>query len=261
MVARLRLISRVGFVLLALVACLPFHLVASARGDRTRWTRRYLRLLARAFGLDVRIIGTPLTRDVLIAANHQSWLDIVALGGATGGSFIAKSEIDGWPLVGWLARQAGAIFIAREARGEARDQVDTVADALAAHRPALLFAEGTTAGEGRLLPFRPALFAAVAPPRDAAIRIQPVAIDYGKDQPVVAWPRRESFSANAGRLLGRGGRMTATLHFLAPIEPAGRNRKEIAAEAQAAVAGALGASAAPTDRQGLDRLGLNQPEA
>jgi 1-acyl-sn-glycerol-3-phosphate acyltransferase len=234
-------------MLLALVACLPFHLVATARGDRTRWTRRYLQLLARAFALDVRVAGTPLTRDVLIAANHLSWLDIIALGSATGGSFIAKSEIDGWPLVGWLARQAGAIFVAREARGDARGQVDTVADALANHRPALLFAEGTTAGEGRLLPFRPALFAAIAPPRDPALRVQPVAIDYGRDTAIVAWPRHEGFAANAGRLLGRRGRLTVTLRFLAPIDPAGRDRKAIAAQAHAGVAQALGASVAAVD--------------
>jgi 1-acyl-sn-glycerol-3-phosphate acyltransferase len=237
---QLRLILRVGFVLLALITYLPFHLIATARGDRSRWTRRYLKALAWAFGLRVRVTGTPLTRDVLIAANHQSWLDIIALGSATGGSFIAKSEIARWPLVGWLARQAGAIFVVREARGEARDQVDTVAEALANHRPALLFAEGTTAGEGRLLPFRPALFASIAPPRDPALRVQPVAIDYGQDQPIVAWPRDENFNGNAGRLLRRGAPLTVTLDFLAPIDPAGRNRKEIAAEAQDAVARALG---------------------
>jgi 1-acyl-sn-glycerol-3-phosphate acyltransferase len=245
--ARLRLYWRVGFVLIALIAYLPFHLIATARGDRTRWTRRYLKALAWAFGLHVRVEGQPLARDVLIAANHQSWLDIIALGSATGGSFIAKSEIDGWPLVGWLARQAGAIFVIREARGEAHNQVDTVAEALANHRPALLFAEGTTAGEGRLLPFRPALFASIAPPRDPALRVQPVAIDYGRDQPVVAWPRHENFNANAGRLLGRGAPLTVTLRFLAPIDPAGRNRKEIAAEAQQAVGRALGASAVMAD--------------
>jgi 1-acyl-sn-glycerol-3-phosphate acyltransferase len=239
---RLRLIWRVGFVLLTLIAFLPFHLVSTVRGDRTRWTRRYLKALAWAFGLRVRIKGHRLPRDVLIAANHQSWLDIIALGSATGGSFIAKSEIAGWPLVGWLARQAGAVFVVREARGDAHSQVDTVAEALATRRPALLFAEGTTAGEGRLLPFRPALFAAVAPPRDARLRVQPVAIDYGPDQPLVAWPRRESFSANAGKLLRRRQPLTVTLNFLAPIDPAGRNRKEIAAEAQAEVASALAAN-------------------
>ena len=247
MPGQLRLIWRVGFVLLALIACLPFHLISTARGDRARWTRRYLKALAWAFGLRVRVRGQKLPRDVLMAANHLSWLDIIALGSATGGSFIAKSEIAGWPLVGWLARQAGAIFIVREARGDAREQVDTVADALANRRPALLFAEGTTAGEGRLLPFRPALFAAVAPPRDARLRIQPVAIDYGVGQPVVAWPRNETFNANAGKLLRRAGPLTVTLHFLAPIDPAGRNRKEIAAEAHAAVAAALGASVAASD--------------
>lgn len=240
MPGQLRLILRVGFVVLALIACLPFHLVATARGDRTRWTRRYLRALAWAFGLRVKVRGHRLARDVLMAANHQSWLDIVALGSVTGGSFIAKSEIDGWPLVGWLARQAGAVFVIREARGDAHSQVDTVAEALASRRPALLFAEGTTAGEGRLLPFRPALFAAITPPRDARLRVQPVAIDYGEGQPVVAWPRRENFSANAGKLLRRGKPLTVTLNFLAPIDPGGRNRKEIAAEAHAAVARALG---------------------
>jgi 1-acyl-sn-glycerol-3-phosphate acyltransferase len=244
---RFRLILRVGFVLLALIAYLPFHLIATARGDRSRWTRRYLKALAWAFGLRVRATGTPLSRDVLIAGNHQSWLDIIALGSATGGSFIAKSEISGWPLVGWLARQAGVIFVVREARGDARDQVDTVADALANHRPALLFAEGTTAGEGRLLPFRPALFASIAPPRDPSLRVQPVAIDYGEGQPIVAWPRHENFNANAGRLLRRREPLTVTLNFLAPIDPAGRNRKEIAAETQAAVAAALGASVNPAD--------------
>jgi 1-acyl-sn-glycerol-3-phosphate acyltransferase len=244
---QLRLILRVGFMLLALIAYLPFHLVATARGNRSRWTRRYLKALAWAFGLRVRVRGHRLRRDVLIAANHLSWLDIIALGSATGGSFIAKSEIDGWPLVGWLARQAGAIFVAREARGEAHNQVDTVAEALANRRPALLFAEGTTAGEGRLLPFRPALFAAVSPPRDPRLRVQPVAIDYGKDQAIVAWPRRENFNANAGKLLRRAKPLTVTLTFLAPIDPAGRNRKEIAAEAHAAVAAALGASVAAVD--------------
>jgi 1-acyl-sn-glycerol-3-phosphate acyltransferase len=247
LLAWLRVILRVAFVLMMLVACLPFHLVATARGDRTRWTRRYLRLLAGAFGLDVRIYGTPLTRDVLIAANHLSWLDIIVLGSATGGSFIAKAEIARWPLVGWLARQAGAIFIVREARGEARGQVDTVADALANHRPALLFAEGTTAGEGKLLPFRPALFAAVTPPRDPALRVQPVAIDYGDNIATVVWPRDESFNQIAVRLLGRGGRLPVTLSFLTPIDPAGRDRKTIAAEAHQAVALALGASVPAAD--------------
>ncbi len=247
MPGRLRLILRVGFVVLALIAYLPFHLIATARGDRSRWTRRYLKALAWAFGLRVKVRGHRLPRDVLMAANHQSWLDIIALGSATGGSFIAKSEIARWPLVGWLARQAGAIFVVREARGEAREQVDTVAEALANRRAALLFAEGTTAGEGRLLPFRPALFAAVAPPRDARLRVQPVAIDYGAGQPVVAWPRDENFNANAGRLLRRAEPLTVTLNFLTPIDPAGRNRKEIAAEAHAAVAAALGASVATAD--------------
>ena len=43
---------------------------------------------------------------MLFAANHVSYLDITVLGSLLDASFIAKTEVAGWPLFGWLARLA-----------------------------------------------------------------------------------------------------------------------------------------------------------
>ena len=54
-------------------------------------------------GLRVRVEGTPLRSDVLFAANHVSWLDIIAIGGGDRRAFVAKRRRRSWPVVGWLA--------------------------------------------------------------------------------------------------------------------------------------------------------------
>ena len=58
----------------------------------------------RVFGFRLRRIGTPLPGATLFVANHVSWVDIVALHSQRMMGFVAKREIAGWPLVGWLAR-------------------------------------------------------------------------------------------------------------------------------------------------------------
>ena len=74
-----------------------------------------------------------------------------------------------------------------------------------------------------------------------------VALDCATDQPVVDSRGHEHLAVNAGRLLRRRAPLGVTLHFLPPIDPAGRNRKEIAAAAEAAIAQALHASVAAAD--------------
>ncbi len=50
----------------------------------------------------------------LFVANHVSWLDVFAMNAAFPANFIAKSEVGNWPLVGWLSRRTGALFIRRD---------------------------------------------------------------------------------------------------------------------------------------------------
>ena len=229
-----RLARLIGLVL----ACLIPHLLARRNGH-SPWPQRFLGSAARAAGFDLRISGTPLLHDVFFAANHLSWIDILAMGGATGCAFISKDDIQRAPIVGWLAAQNNTIFIARERRGVISGQIESVRSAISAHQPIALFPEGTTGDGTKLLPFKPALFAVLLPP-PRAILIQPVLIDYGEATDIVVWREGESGVANALRILGAPGRRTVTLNFLDTFDPAAHaDRKALAAEIRLRMEAAL----------------------
>lgn len=237
----LRVARRLALLVSLVLACTLPHLLARRAGN-SPWPRRFLGAAARACGFDVRIRGTPLLHDVFFAANHLSWIDILALGGATGCAFISKDDIQRAPVVGWLAAQNGTIFIARERRGVISGQIESVRSAISAHQPIALFPEGTTGDGTHLLPFKPALFAVLLPP-PRAILIQPVLIDYGDATDVVVWRDGESGVANALRILGARRRRAVTLHFLPPFDPSGHaDRKALSAEIRARMEAALAAT-------------------
>ncbi len=235
----IRLPFRILLALAALIVCLTGYFLTKPFGRSDAWVQRFLGLAAGAFGARVRIEGEPLLRDVLFAANHLSWLDILALGGATGTAFVAKDSIRSWPVVGWLATIGGTIYIDRGSRTAARGQADALGEALITGRPAAFFPEGTTGNGIVLSPFRATLFAAVTPP-PPGVRVQPVAIDYGAATPEIVWPDEESPAHNARRLISRPGKLPMTLRFLPPIDPAAcADRKAMSAAVNAAIAGAL----------------------
>ncbi len=227
-------------IALVLLVCLPLHGLWRLVGLRSPWPRRFLGTLARIAGAEIHIVGQPLLSHVLYAANHISWLDILVLAGATGTRFVAKDSISRWPLVGWLATLNRTVFVARAKRGSVHDQATSIREALADPCPLALFPEGHTADGKGLDPFRASLFAAVVPP-PPGLRVQPVAIDYGSDTRLVAWPDELNAGEDAMRLLGLPGRRRVTLRLGDPIDPALLcDRKAIAAQAQAQVAEALG---------------------
>jgi len=177
-------------------------------------------------------------RGGLIASNHLSWLDILLLGGATGCAFVARANLNAVPLVGWLCRINRTVFVERENRAGVAAQVAALRDALGADRPVTVFPEGTTGDGTTLLPFKPALFAALDP-APAGVMLYPVRIDYGAATGELAWVGDEPGVAHARRVLARRGRFRATLRFAGPIDPAAvSGRKALAAEARARVAGA-----------------------
>ena len=230
--ARLRRTRRVASLAIVLLLCLVPHLICKLLRLHSPWPPRFLGLAARAAGARVTIEGTPLRHDVFFIANHLSWIDILALGGATGAAFISHDGVAGWPLVGWLARQNNTIFVARANRREVAAQVETLRRALAGHQPVALFPEGTTGAGTALLPFKPALLAGLMPPpRD--LDIQPVWIDYGAGATEIAWHSDEPAGANAARVLARKGVIPLTLHFLDPFDPeAFEDRKSVSEEAR-----------------------------
>lgn len=105
----------------------------------------------------VAVEGTenvPRTGAFVLVANHCSYLDPPILGWAAGHRigrvihFMAKAEMGSWPVLGWLATQAGVIYVRR---GEADRVAQKAAlDALSAGLPVALFPEGTRSRDGHL---------------------------------------------------------------------------------------------------------------
>ncbi|MFT3964308.1 MAG: lysophospholipid acyltransferase family protein [Sphingobium sp.] len=224
---------RIAGLVALILLCVPLHLAARLVWRRSRWPRRFLAGAARLCGLRVGIVGTPLRQDVFFVANHVSWLDILALGGATGCAFVSRDDVGRWPVIGWLAAQNNTILVSRADRGGVHGQIGTLRTAMERHQPVALFPEGTTGDGHALLPFKPALFAVLLPP-PRAIRVQPVLVDYGPATDDIAWTGDESAGANVLRVLNRRGRTRVTLRFLHPFDPGTHpDRKAIAAEVRA----------------------------
>lgn len=241
------LILRVAAMAAGLIACIPLHYLWKLFGARPIWPQVYLAYAARCAGLRVRIEGTPLRERVLIAANHVSWLDILAIGGAAPAAFVSRDDVENWPLVGWIAGLNDTLYVARQARREVHGQADQLRRALEQGKAVVLFPEGTTEGGHEILPFRPSLFASLYP-AIPGVKVQPVCVDYGGIAADIAWVGAEPAGANAKRILKRRGGIPVTLHFLAPIDPGqAGDRKRLAAATEVEVSEALGASERSAD--------------
>lgn len=216
--------------------CLPLHLLHKLTGRPSPWPRRFLTGAARALGVHVRIEGEPARPHTLLLPNHVSWLDILVIGGATGCTFVSKDDL-GHGLVHWLADQNATVYVKRTHVKGAKDQAIALAKALEGDKPVAVFPEGTVGPGTHLLPFRSTLLeAANYAARDVVIR--PVVIDYGKAAAEIAW-YQEPVLRNARRVLGRKGGLAVTLRLLDPLDRSG-DRKQLAAEARAAIAEGLG---------------------
>lgn len=228
-----RVLSMAALLLVALPAWAIFRLFARDAAV----VRYYLGSVGWLLGLRITVAGRPVAGSVLYAGNHISWLDIPAIGGTTPARFIAKSEIAGWSLIGWLAKLGDSVFVARQKRSEAREQANAVTVALTEGRPVVLFAEAGTGDGVTLSSFRASLFAAA---NEAGAIVQPLAVDYGRRAAEIAWPDGARFASELKRMLNRPAPVAVTLHFLTPLDGAKVDRKQLARHTHAAVARALG---------------------
>jgi len=172
--------------------------------------------LMRIFGFRLRRIGTPLSGATLFVANHVCWIDISILHSQRVMGFVAKREIAGWPLVGWLAARGQTIFHQRGSTESLGGVLQEMLARLQSGKSVGVFPEGRTRGGEEVGPFHARIFQAAV---EAHVPVQPVALRYGAHgnaQTIVAFGPRESFFANFLRLLGEPSRV-AEVHFLQPI--------------------------------------------
>src|SRR5439155_12102417 len=96
---------------------------------RTEWLHRWCRFACRVLGIRVTTHGA-MPRSGLLVCNHLSYLDIIVLSSIRPCIFVAKRDVAGWPLFGWLAHAAGTIFVDRERRFSSRKAVEVVRQAI-----------------------------------------------------------------------------------------------------------------------------------
>jgi len=152
-----------AFAILTLVL-LPFQLIGIAFRLPLQRGIPFIfhRVLCALIGVRIREIGQRSTDfPLLILSNHASWLDIVVITSLTPVVFVAKKEVAGWPIFGWLAKLQRTVFIDRERRHRTGAATQEIAERLIGGDAVVLFAEGTSSDGNRILPFRSALIGAV----------------------------------------------------------------------------------------------------
>lgn len=230
-----RITWRSGGLFLALLFCVPLHYAYRTIHYGSPFPRLFLYIASRICGARVRVHGVPLKRDVFYIANHLSWVDILALGGASGTAFVAKAELAKAPGVGWLARINRTVFVSREDRMGVADQINRLKEALADNWSITVFPEGTTTDGQSLLPFKTSMLRVLEPP-PPGVMVQPVVLDYGPVAEWIGWIGTEAGVDNALRVMARRGSFRLEVHFLEPFDPRDHSgRKAIAAEARARI--------------------------
>lgn len=192
------------------------------------WSATFLDIL----NIDLRVQGRVHEGARLTVANHVSWLDIPLLSACELTQFVAKSEIQNWPVAGWLADAAQTFYI-RRGKGGAAPLLEKLVPHLAQGGSVTVFPEGTTGDGTRVLPFHARLFAAAVESRCA---VQPVALRYGRAQDgsnIAAFIGDDDLVSNLWRML-REPSLVAEVHYLPPLR--GSDRDVLADAARSSIA-------------------------
>jgi 1-acyl-sn-glycerol-3-phosphate acyltransferase len=146
-----------------------------------RWVRWSARVMV---GLRSEVRGTPPAGEVLVAAKHQSFFDIIILLSALPRpKFIMKRELVWAPILGWYALKIGCVPVDRGKRGQAILEMKArVAAGRSRPGQLVIYPQGTRVAPGASRPYKVGtgiLYEQLGAP------CIPVACNVG-----VFWPRR-----------------------------------------------------------------------
>jgi 1-acyl-sn-glycerol-3-phosphate acyltransferase len=167
------------------IAYFPWAVMSSAGAHAAchAYCRWVLWTLAWMTGLKTEVRGTPPTGEVMIAAKHQSFLDIMMIYNAVPrGKFIMKRELMFAPLLGQYALRIGCVPVNRGKRGAAIAKM--LADVKSGKQQGgqlIIYSQGTRVAPGVKRPYKigtGALYEQLGQP------CVPVATNVG-----VFWPR------------------------------------------------------------------------
>jgi lyso-ornithine lipid O-acyltransferase len=232
--AALGIVTYGGLILLLLVRLVERPL-CGLRRPVTPWITQFVCRAALAIiGIRHRVTGQPMQHKGALVANHASWLDIFTLNACDRIYFVSKSEVAGWPGIGWLARATGTVFINRQGREAQMQKLLFEARLRAGHR-LLFFPEGTSTDGQRVLDFKSTLFAAFfTHGLQDILHVQPVSVIYhappGEDPRFYCWWGDMQFGGHLLKLLAAPLQGRVEVVFHAPVAVSDfPNRKALAA--------------------------------
>ncbi|MGA7595140.1 MAG: lysophospholipid acyltransferase family protein [Gallionella sp.] len=214
------------------------------QAGQNRILKRWNRQLLSMFNIDILVQGQPPRHPkggILIVANHVSWLDIIVLNAIHPSRFIAKSEVNDWPVIGWLTRRCGTVFIERSLRQNTSIVNRRISELFGQDISIGLFPEGTTTDGKQVAPFRSAL---IQPAIDAGIWIQPMALRYrekdgdGEPGSAAVFVGDMTLALSIWRIL-RCPRQHALVIFTPALSAENADRRVLARAAQTAISRAL----------------------
>jgi 1-acyl-sn-glycerol-3-phosphate acyltransferase len=202
-----------------------------------QWSAEMLALL----GITLRPSGRFQHGPQLLAINHVSWLDIMAVHAVCPQArFVSKADVKAWPLLGWLITQAGTLFIERENKRDALRVVHQSAEALKAGDTVAFFPEGTTSDGHHLLPFHANLLQAAV---SSGAPVQPIALRFSEPghavSPSAAYIGETTLVQSLWMIACASG-IEVHVDVLEPVASVGLDRRALVQAVRGRIAGALG---------------------
>ena len=232
-VVRVLAVVSLGLGMASIFALLQRLHLNSAMDRRQRWTQFFMKRLSNALPFQVTVVGERPVTPMLWVSNHVSWTDIALLGQLTPLSFLSKAEVRSWPVAGWLADQAGSLFIRRGA-GDSQTIREQMSCHLQQQHPLLMFPEGTTTDGRSVRTFHGRLLSAAI---DSDVALQPVAIRYlrnGESDPIAPFIGDDDLLSHLLRLFAHE-QAQVEIHLLEPIACEQQERAMLAFKAQEAI--------------------------
>lgn len=234
--------SRMALHLLYAVAIAALLFPWLPHKARTRLERHWHSGLMGILNIKICLFGVApdlSVQNMMLVANHVSWLDIYLLNAVRPVRFVSKLEVRSWPLVGWLANKTGTLFIDRTKRSDTV-RVNSEMTAVLRNGGCLgVFPEGTTSNGSLVLPFHASL---LQPAVHSQSQVWPAAIRYthadGTLNMAPAYIDDLTFAASLSMILNQSV-IYAEVKFLPPIAAHGKARRELALDVEQAIASAL----------------------
>ncbi len=212
-----------------------------SREKQQRMMQNWATGILKILNIDVQCSGEIPGRQIkraLFVANHVSWLDICVMMAVSPTQFVAKSEIRKWPVIGFLCKRVGTLFIKRTKRTDTLRINHEISAVLSTGGRVCIFPEAGTSDGTRINHFHASLLQSAI---NAEAYVYPVAIRYldheGRISRDAAYTD-VSLTVSLQKIL-RQPCIETVLVFNDAIYSTGKNRRELARLAEQTIANTL----------------------